>query len=48
MLKDIFGTLSSYLTMKCRNCDKEFENGKGEFCSDECDEVYYDIHKPGS
>ena len=31
--------------MKCRNCDKEFEGRDGEFCSQECEDSHYDIHK---
>jgi len=38
--------LSYYWWMKCRNCDKEFEEREGEFCSQECEDSYYDLHKP--
>ena len=38
--------LSYYWYMKCRNCDKEFLERESEFCSQECEDSYYDIHKP--
>ncbi len=30
---------------KCRNCNKELEDREGEFCSKECEDLYYDLHK---
>ncbi len=30
---------------KCWNCNKELENREDEFCSEECDDLYYDLHK---
>ena len=30
---------------KCRNCNKELEDGGGEFCSKECEDLYYDLYK---
>ena len=30
---------------KCWNCNKELEDRDDEFCSEECDDLYYDIHK---
>jgi Zn finger protein HypA/HybF involved in hydrogenase expression len=30
---------------KCWNCNKVLENREDEFCSEECDDLYYDIHK---
>ena len=30
---------------KCWNCNKVLEERQDEFCSKECDDLYYDIHK---
>jgi hypothetical protein len=30
---------------KCWNCNKELEDREDEFCSEECDDLYYDLHK---
>jgi len=30
---------------KCWNCNKVLEDRQDEFCSKECDDLYYDIHK---
>ena len=30
---------------KCWNCNKILENRDDEFCSEECDDAYYDLHK---
>ena len=30
---------------KCRNCKKELENKDDEFCSEECENLHYDLHK---
>ncbi len=30
---------------KCWNCNKELEDREDEFCSKECDDLYYDLHK---
>ena len=30
---------------KCWNCNKVLEDRDDEFCSKECDDLYYDIHK---
>ena len=30
---------------KCWNCNKVLEDRQDEFCSKDCDDLYYDIHK---
>ncbi len=30
---------------KCWNCNKVLEDRQDEFCSKECDDLYYDLHK---
>ena len=30
---------------KCWNCNKELKDREDEFCSNECDDLYYDLHK---
>ena len=30
---------------KCRNCNKELVGKEDEFCSKECEDLYYDLHK---
>ena len=30
---------------KCRNCNKELEDREDEFCSKECEDLHYDLHK---
>ena len=30
---------------KCWNCNRELKDREDEFCSKECDDLYYDLHK---
>jgi hypothetical protein len=45
IIEGILKIVNEVESKKCWNCNKVLEERQDEFCSKECDDLYYDIHK---
>ena len=45
IINGILKVLQNEGAKRCWNCNKILENRDDEFCSEECDDAFYDIHK---
>jgi hypothetical protein len=45
IIDGILNLMNEGESKKCWNCNKVLEDREDEFCSKECDDLYYDLHK---